>query len=82
MTIKQFAVEIIRITGTKSGIEYKPLPVDDPQVRRPDIDWARMIEAFSDFWSAFFRLDIGRGRPLKICCPATIPTNHRTHGNS
>src|SRR5207244_11111166 len=26
MTIKQFAAEIIRITGTKSAIEYKPLP--------------------------------------------------------
>ncbi len=31
MTIKQFAEEIIRITGTKSGIEYRPLPVDDPK---------------------------------------------------
>ena len=38
MTIKQFAEEIIRITGTKSKIEYKPLPVDDPKVRQPDID--------------------------------------------
>ena len=37
MTIKQFAEEIIRITGTKSKIEYKPLPVDDPKVRQPDI---------------------------------------------
>ena len=35
MTIKQFAEEIIRITGTKSTIEYKPLPVDDPKVRQP-----------------------------------------------
>src|SRR5215468_3684281 len=37
MTIKQFADEIIRITGAKSAIEYKPLPVDDPKVRQPDI---------------------------------------------
>jgi len=37
MTIKQFAEEIIRITGAKSAIEYKPLPVDDPKVRQPDI---------------------------------------------
>ena len=41
MTIKQFAEEIIRITGTKSEIEYKPLPVDDPKVRQPDITRAR-----------------------------------------
>jgi dTDP-glucose 4,6-dehydratase len=33
MTIKQFAEEIIRITGTKAGIEYRPLPEDDPKVR-------------------------------------------------
>jgi len=43
MTIKQFAEEIIRITGTKSGIEYKPLPVDDPKVRQPDITRAKKI---------------------------------------
>jgi dTDP-glucose 4,6-dehydratase len=43
MTIKQFAEEIIRITGTKSKIEYKPLPVDDPKVRQPDISRAKKI---------------------------------------
>jgi dTDP-glucose 4,6-dehydratase len=43
MTIKQFAEEIIRITGTKSTIEYKPLPVDDPKVRQPDITRAKEI---------------------------------------
>ena len=43
MTIKQFAEEIIRITGTKSQIEYKPLPVDDPKVRQPDITRARKV---------------------------------------
>ena len=43
MTIKQFAEEIIRITGTKSQIEYKPLPVDDPKVRQPDIGRARKV---------------------------------------
>ncbi|MGI8955502.1 MAG: UDP-glucuronic acid decarboxylase family protein [Chthoniobacterales bacterium] len=43
MTIKQFAEEIIRITGTESGIEYKPLPVDDPKVRQPDIGRAKKI---------------------------------------
>src|SRR6187397_483819 len=43
MTIKQFADEIIRITGTRSTIEYKPLPVDDPKVRQPDISRAKKI---------------------------------------
>jgi dTDP-glucose 4,6-dehydratase len=43
MTINQFADEIIRITGTKSAIEYKPLPVDDPRVRQPDIARAKDV---------------------------------------
>src|SRR5437762_898765 len=43
MTIKQFADEIIRITGTRSTIEHKPLPVDDPKVRQPDISRAKKI---------------------------------------
>ena len=43
MTIKQFAEEIIRITGTKSSIEHRDLPVDDPKVRQPDIGRAREI---------------------------------------
>jgi dTDP-glucose 4,6-dehydratase len=43
MTIKQFAEEIQRITGTRSQIEYRPLPVDDPKVRQPDITRARTV---------------------------------------
>ena len=43
MTIKQFGEEIIRITGTKSQLEFKPLPEDDPKVRQPDITRARTI---------------------------------------
>ena len=43
MTIKQFADEIIRLIGTKSKIEHKPLPVDDPKVRQPDISRAKKI---------------------------------------
>ncbi|MCS4097991.1 dTDP-glucose 4,6-dehydratase [Salinibacter ruber] len=40
-TIKEFAEEIIEITGSESEITYEPLPVDDPQVRQPDITKAR-----------------------------------------
>jgi dTDP-glucose 4,6-dehydratase len=43
MTIKQFAEEIIRITGAKSVIQYKPLPIDDPRVRQPDIARAKEV---------------------------------------
>src|SRR5437764_3289525 len=43
MTIKQFAEEIRRIIGTESEIVYKPLPVDDPKVRQPDITRAKTV---------------------------------------
>ena len=46
MTIKQFAEEIIRIIGANSTIEYKPLPVDDPKVRQPDITRAKKVLAW------------------------------------
>src|SRR5205085_9304497 len=42
-TFQEFAEEIRRITGTKSSIEYRPLPVDDPKVRQPDITRARKV---------------------------------------
>jgi len=43
MTIREFGEEIRCITGTKSQIEHKPLPVDDPKVRQPDITRARKV---------------------------------------
>lgn len=41
MTIHQFARLIIDLTGSASEIVYRPLPVDDPQIRQPDISRAR-----------------------------------------
>ena len=43
MTVLEFAKKIIEITGSKSAIEYKPLPQDDPQVRQPDIAKAKRV---------------------------------------
>ncbi|MEO1487795.1 MAG: SDR family NAD-dependent epimerase/dehydratase, partial [Bacteroidota bacterium] len=43
ITIKQFAEEIIKLTGTDQKIIYKPLPKDDPMQRQPDITKAREI---------------------------------------
>lgn len=43
ITLKQFAEEVIALTGTKQKIVYRPLPVDDPKQRRPDISRAREI---------------------------------------
>ena len=37
------AEEIVRLTGSKSKIVYRPLPEDDPKVRQPDITLARQL---------------------------------------
>ncbi len=43
MTVLDLAKLVIELTGSKSEIEYLPRPVDDPNVRRPDITRARTI---------------------------------------
>lgn len=43
ITIRDFAEEIIRLTGTSQKVIYKPLPKDDPKQRQPDITKAREI---------------------------------------
>ena len=46
-SILQFAREILEITGSRSRVVYQPLPMDDPQVRKPDIRKAREILGWS-----------------------------------
>jgi dTDP-glucose 4,6-dehydratase len=41
ITVKQCAENILKLTGSRSRIVSKPLPADDPKVRRPDITLAR-----------------------------------------
>jgi len=41
LSILDFAREILELSGSKSTLVYKPLPQDDPRVRRPDISRAR-----------------------------------------
>jgi dTDP-glucose 4,6-dehydratase len=43
ITIKQFAEEIIALTGANQKIVYQPLPQDDPKQRRPNIDKAKQF---------------------------------------
>jgi dTDP-glucose 4,6-dehydratase len=43
MTVLQFAQEIKRLTGTSAPIEFRPLPEDDPKIRRPDISKAKRL---------------------------------------
>ncbi|SFS97038.1 UDP-glucuronic acid decarboxylase family protein [Sphingobacterium wenxiniae] len=43
MTINDMAQEIIALTGNRSKIIYRELPVDDPKQRRPDISKAKQV---------------------------------------
>ena len=43
MTVLEFAHQILRVTGARSRIAFKPLPEDDPKRRRPDITRARTL---------------------------------------
>jgi dTDP-glucose 4,6-dehydratase len=43
ITLKEFAEEIIKLTGANQKIIYKPLPADDPKQRQPDITKAKNL---------------------------------------
>ncbi|HNP19582.1 MAG TPA: SDR family oxidoreductase [Fulvivirga sp.] len=58
ISIAQFAEEIIKLTGTKQKIVYKPLPKDDPMQRQPNTDKAKEILG----WEA----KVSRAEGLKI----------------
>ncbi len=40
-TMLELAEIVLRLTGSRSTIEFRPLPVDDPRQRQPDISLAR-----------------------------------------
>jgi dTDP-glucose 4,6-dehydratase len=43
ISLKDFAEEVLKLTGSSVKITYKPLPTDDPKQRKPDITKAREI---------------------------------------
>jgi dTDP-glucose 4,6-dehydratase len=43
VTVLEFAKEILALSGSQSPIDYRPLPQDDPRVRKPDISRARQV---------------------------------------
>jgi len=59
-TILELAETVIRLTGSTSQIVYEALPVDDPQVRQPDITRARQLLG----WEPEIALDEGLRRTL------------------
>ena len=55
LTVREIADLIIKLTGSQSKIEKRPLPADDPKVRRPDITRARGLLG----WDAKVNLEDG-----------------------
>jgi len=42
-TVRELAGLVLRLTGSSSPIIFRPLPVDDPKQRRPDISRAKRV---------------------------------------
>jgi dTDP-glucose 4,6-dehydratase len=59
-TLNELAEVVLRITGSKSELVYEALPVDDPQVRQPDITRARQLLG----WEPDVQLEEGLRRML------------------
>jgi dTDP-glucose 4,6-dehydratase len=61
VTVLELAQTIVRLAGSKSTIEFRELPVDDPKQRRPDITRARTLLG----WEPKVTLEEGLGRTLE-----------------
>ena len=59
-TVRQLAERILALTGSASPLVERPLPTDDPKVRRPDITMARTVLG----WEPAVALDEGLGRTI------------------
>jgi dTDP-glucose 4,6-dehydratase len=55
ITIKDFADEIIKLTGTNQKVVYHPLPINDPLQRQPDITKAKKLLG----WEAKISREVG-----------------------
>jgi dTDP-glucose 4,6-dehydratase len=61
MTLLEMAQTVVKVTGSSSEIVFEALPVDDPQVRKPDITRARELLG----WEPQVRLEEGLGRLIE-----------------
>jgi dTDP-glucose 4,6-dehydratase len=61
LTVKQLALVITRLTGSSAEVRHEPLPIDDPQVRRPDITKAQTLLG----WSPKFAIEEGLARTIQ-----------------
>jgi dTDP-glucose 4,6-dehydratase len=67
-TVLELAETVIRVTGSTSEIVHEALPVDDPRVRRPDIERATALLG----WSPEVELEEGLHRMLGLASPQPV----------
>jgi dTDP-glucose 4,6-dehydratase len=67
-TVLELAETVIRVTGSTSEIVHEALPVDDPRVRRPDIERASALLG----WSPEVELEEGLRRMLGLASPRPV----------
>ncbi len=67
-TLLELAKTVIEVTGSKSEIVYEALPIDDPQVRQPDITLAREILG----WEPKVSLEEGLRRTIEEAGPEAL----------
>jgi dTDP-glucose 4,6-dehydratase len=61
LTMRQLAEKVVELVGSRSRIVERPLPVDDPKVRQPDITRARTLLG----WEPQVTLEQGLPRTLE-----------------
>jgi dTDP-glucose 4,6-dehydratase len=68
-TVRDLASKVLKITGSKSTLEFRDLPVDDPHVRCPDISRAKTILG----WKPEIGVDEGLQRTIDYFRKITVP---------
>jgi dTDP-glucose 4,6-dehydratase len=63
MTLLELAKHVLRATGSRSEIVFRPLPTDDPKVRQPDIGKAKRLLG----WEPTVELEEGLARTVEWC---------------
>jgi dTDP-glucose 4,6-dehydratase len=69
MSLLELAETVIRCSGSKSEIVFEALPVDDPQIRQPDITRARQMLG----WEPEVGLEEGLRRLIPVFAPEPAP---------
>lgn len=72
ITVRRFAETVVALTGSRSTIDYQPLPIDDPTRRQPDIAKARRLLG----WEPAVPLEEGLRRTLAHFAETLVAISH------